>query len=140
MSASAPGSESDLAGVRAAVDAYLEWSRTGDEETLGRAFHPAATVVNASNGDDKIVPWTIRQFADGVAALRSAHGKVEETARSTQIDVAGNVASVRIDFDLEIGADTHVGTDFLSLARLGDHWLITQKVYSSDRPYKGPPR
>jgi len=132
--------EADLTAIGQTVAAYLEWSRTGAEGAFGEAFHPAATVVNASNGDDKVLPWTVQQFAAGVERLRATHGMVEETARSTAVDLAGNVASVRIDFDLKIGSDLHVGTDFLVLARVGDRWLITQKVYSSDRPYKGPPQ
>ena len=33
----------------------------------------------------------------------------------------------------------HAGTDYLLLARMGDHWRITQKAYCSDRPYKAVP-
>jgi hypothetical protein len=130
----------DDADIQATPDAYLEWSRTGDSELLGRAFHPQATVVNASNGDDKVAAWTIQQFADGVDRLRKAHGTVEETARSVSVDSARNVASVRVDFNLQIGEAVHLGTDYLTLARVGDRWLITHKVYDSDRPYAGPPR
>ena len=126
----------DIAAVRVTIDAYLEWSRTGTAEALRRAFHPQATVVNASNGDDAVVPWTLQAFADGVEALRQQHGTVEETARSVTIDIAGNIAGARIDFDLQIGDQHHTGTDYLILARTGKRWLITQKGYHSDKPYK----
>ena len=132
--------EADATAIQAALDAYLEWSRTGDEGTLGRAFHPHATVVNASNGDHKVTAWTVQQFAAGVEKLRQLHGSVQETARSVSVDVATNVASARVDFDLQIGDVLHTGTDYLTLARVGDRWLITHKVYDSDRPYTGPPK
>lgn len=130
----------DADAIQATIDAYLEWSRTGDEETFSRAFHPQATVVNASNADENVAAWTAQQFAAGVERLRRAHGTVEETARAITGDAARNVASVRVDFNLTIGEAIHTGTDYLALAKLGDRWLITHKLYDSDRPYTGPPK
>ena len=140
MSQTRNESQVDEGAVRSTLDAYFEWSRTGSDETFARAFPPQATVVNASNGDDKVAAWTAQQFADGVAALRKASGQVEETARSLSIEVAGNIASARVEFDLQIGDTMHVGTEYLTLARVGDRWLITHKAYDSNRPYTGPPR
>jgi len=56
------------------------------------------------------------------------------------VDVAGNVATVGVDSDLDIGDDVNVGTDDLTLARVGDRWPIAPKAYDSSRPYTGPPK
>ena len=132
-------SSDDRARIRATIDTYLQWCRTGDPNALNEAFHPDATIVNASNGDDNIVPWTIADFAKGVDSLRTSRGTVEETAHDVTIDLAGNVACARVEFELHIGHEYHQGTDLLVLVRLGDHWRIIHKAYDSSRPYNGPP-
>ena len=132
--------QADEDAVRSTLDAYFEWSRTGSDETFARAFHPQATVVNASNGDARVTAWTGQQFAEGVAALREAAGGVEESARAISVEVIGNVACARVEFDLQIGDTRNVGTEYMTVARVGDRWLITHKAYDSDRPYTGPPK
>jgi hypothetical protein len=55
---------------------------------------------------------------------------VDETTRRLSVEVAGPVASVRVDFHLQL-ADLHYeGTDFYALAQFGDAWRITQKLYA----------
>jgi hypothetical protein len=126
--------EDDREEIEAAIATYLEWVRTGDPALRTRVFHRDATVVNASRGDGDVAVWPIVEFARRVERLRSEVGVVEETARSTQIDVARLVASVRLDFNLRLGDQTFSGTDFFSLARADGRWLITHKNYDGDRP------
>ena len=98
----------DLEAVRAAIATYLEWVRTGDLDLWPLAFHPNATVVNATRGDASIAIWPIESFVRGVAELRKQVGVVEETAREIHVDLARHVASVRLDFTLQIVAWTRL--------------------------------
>jgi hypothetical protein len=40
------------------------------------------------------------------------------------------VASVRVDFHLQLDELHYEGTDLYTLARFGDRWRITQKLYT----------
>ncbi len=124
----------DRQDIRATLGTYLDWVRTGNPELWKRAFHPQATVVNASRGDQRVAAWSITEFVHRVERLRSEVGVVEEAVRNLRIDVARHVASARLDFDLRLGEERFTGTDFFSLARVGDRWLITHKHYDGDRP------
>ena len=76
-----------------------------------------------------MVSVTCRAFADEVAEMVEAGQVVEERTRHLEVLVAGNVAVLRVDFHLQLGDEHFEGTDFYTLARLGDSWRITQKVY-----------
>jgi hypothetical protein len=120
--------------IQETLDTYLSWVRTGHPELWKHVFHPHATVVNASRGDEQVAVWSIDEFVRRVEVLRSKIRVVEETARSVRIDLARHVAAARVDFELRLGAETYTGTDFFSLARVGNRWLITHKHYDGDRP------
>jgi Putative lumazine-binding len=124
----------DVEAVRATIATYLDWVRTGDAELWPLAFHPRATVVNATRGDDTVAVWPIEDFVRGVADLRARVGVVEETVREIRVDVAHHVASVRLDYSLRLGDESSDGTDFFGLARFGQRWLITHKHYDAERP------
>ncbi len=120
--------------LEATIDEYLDWVRTGDRESWKRAFHPDASVVKASRGDEGVAVWSIDEFVRRVESLRARVGTVEETALARHVGLARHVASVRLDFGLRLGEERFTGTDFFSLARFGDRWLITHKHYDGDRP------
>ena len=68
-------------------------------------------------------------FADEVAKTVELGDVVQEKTLHLKIEIAGNVALLRVDFSLQIGGDHFRGTDFYTLAKLGTEWRITQKLY-----------
>jgi hypothetical protein len=124
----------DVEAVRATITTYLDWVRTGDDELWPLAFHPLATIVNATRGDESVTIWPIEGFVRGVSELRARVGIVEETVREMHVDLARHVASVRLDYTLQLGEEKSGGTDFFGLARFGERWLITHKHYDAERP------
>jgi Putative lumazine-binding len=55
----------DVEAVRATITTYLDWVRTGDEDLWPLAFHPRATVVNATRGDDNVTGTRFRKRLPG---------------------------------------------------------------------------
>lgn len=112
------------------IDIYLEALRTNDGPKFAEAFHPAATITHASVADGTVSTVSLPEFVEQVKGFHAQLGTVLETPVKTQVDVAGPVAGVRVDFSIQLGENTAGGTDFFSLARLHDRWYITSKLYS----------
>lgn len=110
------------------VEAYQAALRTGDEAELLRFFDPTAFISYPE--DAELVRTSAADFVAEVAAMVAAGQVVDERTRSLAIDVAGPVASVRVDFHLQLDEAHYEGTDLYTLARLGERWLITQKLYT----------
>ena len=110
------------------VHEYQAALRAGDEATLLRLFHPTA-FISYPNGME-LARTTAANFVAEVVAMVVGGQVVDETTRRLSVEVAGSVASVRVDFHLQLGDDHYEGTDFYALAELGDGWRITQKLYA----------
>ncbi len=111
---------------------YQRAVQSGDWDRLAGVFHPDATVCYPDRDTGLLVSVAAAVFAEETAALVAAGTTVKETTRAQRIDIAGSVSTVRVDFGLQIGDDHYLGTDFFSLAKLGDRWRITQKLYDME--------
>jgi len=120
----------DGEAIRSVIATYQEAGRLGSRELYRRAFHPDAMVCYPSAVHGILVAQPIEAFAAEVAEMVEGGTIVEEMARDLRVDVAGDVASARVDFRLRLGPDWYEGTNFLSLARIGKRWLITHKLYA----------
>lgn len=120
----------DRQAVQTVIATYLEAVRTGNRALFAQAFDPASTVSHCAAVDGKLETVSITGFMDEVDELLGQLSVVEETPRDMRIDIAGCVASVRLDFSLRLGADESTGTDFFSLAKTGTGWIITHKLYA----------
>ena len=119
------GVEQELGAL---VQEYQAALRAGDEAELLRFFHPDA-FISYPEGTD-LVRTSAGDFVAEVAAMVAAGQVVDETTRRLTIDVAGSVASIRLDFHLQLDELHYEGTDLYTLARLGGVWRITQKLYT----------
>jgi putative lumazine-binding protein len=102
---------------------------TGDRQRFASVFHPDATVAYPDQDTNVLVTVEGSAFPNEVADMITAGTTVKEETLRLRIDVAGSVATARVDFRLQMAEDSYVGTDFFTLAKLGDSWLITQKLY-----------
>ena len=123
------GTEGDEAAIGALLTAYQRAVREGDAAGFGRTFHQSALVSFPDSATGALSTMTAEEFAADCVQLVADGTTVVETPRSTRIDVAGDVASARVDFHLQIGDESFAGTDFYSLARVGGRWVVTQKLY-----------
>ena len=114
--------------LRVLVQEYQAALRAGDEAELLRFFHPTA-FISYPEGTE-MVRTSAGDFVAEVAAMVAAGQVVDETTRRLTIDVAGTVASLRLDFHLQLDELHYEGTDLYTLARLGEAWRITQKLYT----------
>jgi hypothetical protein len=107
---------------------YQAALRAGDEAELLRFFHPTAFISYPEEAE--LVRTSAEDFVAEVGAMVAAGQVVDETTRSLVVDVAGPVASVRVEFHLQLDELHYEGTDLYTLARFGDRWRITQKLYT----------
>jgi hypothetical protein len=102
---------------------------TGDRQRFASVFHPGATVSYPDQDTNVLVTVDGGAFANEVADMVTAGTTVKEETLGLRIDVAGSVAVAHVDFLLQMAGDSYVGTDLFTFAKLGDSWLITQKLY-----------
>lgn len=126
-SAIAQGEESRLREeprVRAVVERYLHGLRFNDTTDFHAAFWPEAKLMWIKR-DGTIGQVTQAEWYKGFVANA---GKEEQgTLGIESIDVAGNVASVKV---LEVYPKS-VYVDFLNMLLVGNEWRIVNKVYTS---------
>jgi Putative lumazine-binding len=120
------GDDHAVAGV---LDDYQLAVATGDRARFATVFHPDATVSYPDRLSGALVTVSAQAFAAEVVDMVAAGTTVREDTVRRIIDVAGAVAAVRVDFLLQIAEESFVGTDLFSLAKTGDTWSITQKLY-----------
>ena len=114
--------------LRALVQKYQSALREGDGPTLLRLFDPSAEVTYPDGG--QLVRTPAVDFVAEVVAMVAAGEVVDETPRAIEVDVAGPVAVVRVEFHLQLGQEHYEGTDLYTLAALDGAWRITQKLYA----------
>jgi hypothetical protein len=120
----------DRAGdeLRALVQEYQAALREGDGPTLLRLFHPSAEIIYPEGPE--LVRTPAEDFVAEVVGMVAAGEVVDETPRAVDVDIAGPVAVVRVDFHLQLGDEHFEGTDLYTVAALDGKWRITQKLYA----------
>lgn len=110
---------------------YQDVVSRGDRAGFCAMYHPTATVAYPS-GDD-LISVHFEIFAEEVAKTVELGDVVKEKTQNLKIEIAGNIALMRVDFSLQIGEDNFMGTDFYTLTKLGTEWRITQKLYEMQK-------
>lgn len=115
------------AGVRAALEHYLQGHATGDGAHFRMAFHPEAKLF-------WVVGDTLRQMtAEQYAANASGRPPADEAQRRRRIlhvDVSGTVAVAKVELDYP----TRHFIDYMSLAKVNGAWKIVNKSYVAGPP------
>lgn len=119
----------DVEAIRSVIATYQRAGSEGDSELYRDAFHPGAMVSHPTEDGDRLIITSLDAFIAEVADMLEQGSEVSETARKLHIDVAGDVASARIDFTLRLGLELFEGTDFVSFARLNGRWMMVHKLY-----------
>jgi hypothetical protein len=115
----------DDTAIRQTIQYYFDGGRTGDSATLRKAFHPDARMLFAREGALAVVP--IGDYIKRVAENRPRPGAVDSTERRiASIDIAGDAAVAK----LEQKRPDMIVTDYMSLIRVGERWLIVNKIFS----------
>jgi hypothetical protein len=114
------------AGVRAALDAYLQGHITGLPDGFRRAFQPEARMLFMRDGKFSKV-----EIADYIA--RAPGKPAEDEAKRTRaidfIDITGDAAIARITLDYP---DVKF-TDYMTLLKTDGEWRIVSKAFAADR-------
>jgi len=113
--------EADIAAVTETVRIYYDGMMAGDEEKLGRAFHPRACIVGNEGGG---LTWsTLDEFVVECQNAMAQAGPHEW--RIDGLTFTGDTALVR--FGGQFAAVWY--SDDLSLVRIGDAWRIVHKTF-----------
>jgi hypothetical protein len=110
-------------GIRSAIDAYLNAIKTGEAKHFEEAFYPDSMVINADANT------SLSEFVGRVRGRHDAGEVLEEIPVKTSINYVGDVANVRLDFELRMGDKTHYGTDYFNMVKRDGQWKISQKIY-----------
>lgn len=117
---------SELDAIAALFQPYLDGARSGQSNDMKAVFHDDATIFGYA-GDD-LFAGPIQQFFDWNEANGPATGL---EAHIASIDLAGSVASVRIELDDWTGL---CFTDLFTLLKFDGAWRITNKVFHLHPP------
>ena len=108
------------AGIRKALDAYIEAALKGDSKIAKPVFGDLATISYSEN--DSLVSAPIQALYDYYNQTGPHHAEYEISS----LEVAGNVAIVRIDSKFgDVAFD-----DMFALVKDGNDWKIVSKVYN----------
>lgn len=113
----------DKHAITEVLGEYVEGMVFADEARLRRAFHPDCRIIGHYHGE---LEWA--SLDDFIAAIRAegpAPAGTQPVWAVERIDITGDAAAVKMTdlyFDLKF-------TDYLSLLKVGAHWVIVNKLY-----------
>ena len=114
--------------IAAVMADYFDGLHFSDTDRLGRAFHPDAQYVCASDGT--LTRLSMTEYFPIVQARPSPASRSEPRAdRIISIEFAGPVTAF-VRAECAIGPKRF--TDFLTFIRLDDEWRIIAKVFHFD--------
>ena len=116
----------DDAGVRAALNHYIQGHATGDASHMRLAFLPTAHIEGVRDG--KFLSRTLDDYCSGFTGKPAAD---EATRRRTidEVSISGTAASAKVT--LVHGTTTF--TDYFVLLKVDGTWKIANKVYAVAR-------
>jgi hypothetical protein len=117
----APSAVNEYDAIAATVQHYIDGAKSGCGDDMKPAFHPDATIFGYVGPD--LFAGPIQRLFDWNDANGPATGL---QARITDLDVAGTVATVRLEIDDWTG---HRFTDRFNLLKLNGEWKIMNKVF-----------
>ena len=114
----------DEAGVRAALQHYLNGHATGNPEEFRKAFHPDARMTFVRDG--KLVITPISEY------IARSNGKpaADESLRKrriTGVEITGTAATGRIELDYP----SAFLVDYMTLLKDDGRWVIIAKSFNS---------
>jgi hypothetical protein len=111
----------DYDAIAATVQHYIDGAVSGKGDDMKPAFHPAATIFGYVGPD--LFAGPIQHLFD----WNDQNGPATDLKfRITHIDIAGTVASVRLELDNWTG---HRFTDLFTLLKVDGAWKIMNKVF-----------
>jgi hypothetical protein len=110
------------AGIRAALEHYLQGHATGDGAHMRVAFHPVAQLFWIVG--DTLARRTSDSYAAGFTG-RPADDEAGRRRRIVSIDRTGNAAMAKIELDYP----TVRLVDYMSLLKVGNEWKIVNKIF-----------
>ena len=114
----------DEAGVRAALQHYLNGHATGDPEEFRKAFHPDARMTFVREGKITITP--ISEYI-ARATGKPAADEAKRARRITSVEVTGTAAVGRIELDYP----SALLIDYMTLLKENGRWVIIAKSFNS---------
>lgn len=114
--------QDEEAGVRAALEHYLQGHATGLGAHFAQAFHPEAKLFWVQ--DDTLGQRTSAEYIAG-ASGRPAADEGQRKRSIEWIDITGNAAMAKIVLDYP----RVKFTDYMSLLKVDDEWRIVNKTY-----------
>ena len=117
-------SPEDEAGVRAALQHYLNGHATGDPEEFRKAFHPDARMAFVRDGKITITP--ISEYI-GRASGKPAADEAKRKRRITAVEITGTAATGTIELDYP----SALLIDYMTLLKENGHWVIIAKSFNS---------
>ena len=113
-------SSADLAGIRKALDLYVQAAVAGDSKVARPAFAEGATISHAEN--DSLICLPIQALFD----YYDQTGKHPASYEIADYSIAGDVAMVRIESKF---GDAEF-TDMFALVKEGADWKIVSKIFT----------
>jgi hypothetical protein len=117
---------SEEAGVRAALEHYLQGHATGLPEHFRQAFHPEAKLFWVRDG--ALAQRTSEEYIAG-APGKPAPNESERHRWIEQIDITGDAATAKIVLDYP----GTTFTDYMSLLKVNGEWKIVNKIFYRER-------
>ena len=112
---------SEYDAITNTVQQYIDGGKSGRGAEMKPAFHPDATIFGYVGAD--LFAGPIEQLFD----WNDQNGPATELqARIASIDIAGTVATVRLELDNWTG---HRFTDMFTLLKVDGEWKIMNKVF-----------
>jgi hypothetical protein len=107
--------------IARAVQHYIDGAKSGSSVEMSRAFHGDATIFGYDG--DRLFDGPIQRLFD----WNEQNGPAANLkANIVNIDIAGTVATVRLELDNWTGTTY---TDFFTLLKVDGHWKIINKVF-----------
>lgn len=117
--------DKDEAGVRKAIDYYLQGHATGDGEHHKKAFHPEAKLFWIRDG--QFAQRTSAEYIAGSSG-KPAADEAQRKRSIEMIDITGNAAVAKVVLDYP-----HTRfTDYMSLLKIDGEWKIVNKTFVSE--------
>jgi hypothetical protein len=118
----------DEAGVRKALDAYLQGHATGQGEHFRRGMHADTRVSSVRDG--KLGHRNLDEFVGAAATGKAAADEAKRKRKIVMIDITGTAAIAKIELDYP---DVFF-TDYMSLLKVDGEWKIVDKIFDRRAP------
>lgn len=117
-------SAEDEAGVRAALQHYLNAHATGDSLEHRKAFHPDARMTYVRDG--KLVVTPIAEYI-ARSSGRPQPDEAQRKRRIVSVEIVGTAAIGKIELDYP----TATLIDYMTLLKVEGRWVIIAKSFHS---------